>query len=740
MRSHLLRVACVVILAASARRGAAQTDTPRLDSTARAIMTNVIARRQAILTDMARCRYDAFVKLAAVDLQASPDSARSVLFLTETRASVYWEPPDRYQEIIEARHRPSLGGLGRAPVSVDEIEHFERDQLALVDGVDLSRMRRTSSARSSLRPRQSDRFEVPLPVAPEALATYAYAVRDTVLIAGRRIIELTVHPRSDGSPRFAGTVAVTDSSYDLVAMDLDINAAVRFPGVSDLHYEEHLKDMGNGWWLPTEIRLSGHVGRKISARWLPRTVAGMPLPEFPRSVAFEEVAALSGYDFDPASRPPDLVEYRAVLRDMADQADTGTWSQPGAVPLTAAERAAWAAGDSAERHPGFVPRMARDADAVQRLAFGPGSVHFNRVDGLYLGAAHDWRVGPAVSLTTRLGYALGRKMWQYRGGARVMLWAPQQVWVGTAYHDESVAWPALTPAGYDATASAFLNRVDPSDYYRDHGVTLAVGTKVIDFTRLEIRYEDTHQSSLDTLPGLGFRSTSVLPLPNPPIVDGHLRSLSGILTYDSRRLIRSWGVDGRIAGAAWTRVSVGVEIGAHDLLGSDFSFRRYTVQLEHQQRVGGLGVTTLTLAGGVATHFAPPQQYFTVGYGMQILAAEGNGFNTLAHAQYAGNRAFAALVRHDFGQLAGSRLPLLRRIPASLSLHGGVFWAALIGNVVVPPDTLLTTANRPYAEAGFTLGNLTPFLSPFDLAASFTWQLSTYPTRRFRLGLGFTGL
>ncbi|HEV2752128.1 MAG TPA: DUF5686 family protein [Gemmatimonadales bacterium] len=732
MRSQgVLRIACVVILAAHARWSAAQSDIP--DSTARAIIAHVIARRQAVLTSMAGCRYDAFVKLAAVDLQASPDSARSVLFLTETRASVYWEPPDRYQEIIEARHRPNEGGLGRAPVSVDEIVHFEWDHIALVDGVDLSRMRRTASARSSLRRPQGDRYDVPLPVAAGALDNYDFVVRDSVVMEGRRVIEVTVHPRSDGSPRFAGTVAVADSSFDLVAMDLGVNAAVRFPGVSDLQYHQHLKDMGNGWWLPTEIRLTGHVERKISARWLPRTVAGMPIPEFPRSVAFEEVAALSGYDFDPASRPPDLVEYRAVLRDTADQADTGTWSEPGAVPLTAAERAAWAAGDSAQHHPSFVPLVARDADAVQRVAFGPGSVHFNRVDGFYLGAAHDWRVNPAVTLTTRLGYALGRKLWQYRGGARLMLWAPQQVWVGAVYHDETVAWPALTPAGYDATASAFLSRVDPSEYYRDHGLTLSAGTKLIDFTRLELRYEDTHQSSLDTLPGLGFRSTRFPPLPNPPIVDGHLRSLSGTVTYDSRRLIRSWGVDGRIAGAAWTRVSLGVEIGAHDILASDFSFRRYTLQLEHQQHVGGLGVTTLTLAGGVATHFAPPQQYFTVGYGMQILAAEGRSFNTLARAQYAGNRALAVLLRHDFGHV-------FRRIPASLSLHGGVFWAALRGNVVVPSDSLLTAANRPYAEAGFTLGNLTPFLSPIDLAASFTWQLSTYPTSRFRLGLGLIGL
>lgn len=37
------------------------------------------------------------------------------------------------------------------------------------------------------------------------------------------------------------------------------------------------------------------------------------------------------------------------------------------------------------------------------------------------------------------------------------------------------------------------------------------------------------------------------------------------------------------------------------------------------------------------------------------------------------------------------------------------------------------------------LGNLTPFLSPFDLAVSFTWQLSSYPTERFHFGVGVTG-
>lgn len=694
-------------------------------------MVGVIARRRATFAVLGRVEYRAFVKLSARDPHAPPDSARSVLLLTEVESDVYWEFPNRYQETIEARHRPNEGGIGRAPVTVEEIAHFEGRRVVLQEGGDASRVGRQASMRSDNGGHENSRYSLPLPVAPGALARYDYAIAETRSLAGRRIIRVMVHPKTDAVPLFTGTVDVLDSTYDIVAMDLGVNAAVRFPTVRDLHYEQHFRDVG-GAWLPYEIRLSGDLHRRLSAGWLPRRVVGMPVPEFPSQVAFEEVAALSGFDADSSHRPPDLVEYRAVMREQADHADSEVWTTAAAVPLTDAERAAWAEGDSLERHPAFIPRMARDADAVQRAAFGPGFYHYNRVDGLYIGAAHDWRATPAVTLTTKLGYAVGREDWQYRAGARVMLSSVQQLWAGVVYRDETVSWSALAPGGYDP-ASAFVNRIDPNDYYRDHGILLSLGAKLLNFTRFELRYADTHQATLDTLPGLGFHSTRLPPLPNPPIRDGHLRSVSGILTFDSRQLVRNRGVDVRLSGPDWTRASVSLEVAAHDILDGDFSFRRYTFQLQHRQQMGGLGSTTVTLVGGLATHFAPPQQYFTMGYGLQLFAAEGAGFNTLSRVEYAGNRALMVTLRHDFGRL-------LRIVPATLSLHGGVFWTDLVGNVPAPADSMLTMARRPYTEAGFTLGNLTPFLAPFDFAASFTWQLSSYPTRPFRFGFGFSGL
>jgi hypothetical protein len=87
---------------------------------------------------------------------------------------------------------------------------------------------------------------------------------------------------------------------------------------------------------------------------------------------------------------------------------------------------------------------------------------------------------------------------------------------------------------------------------------------------------------------------------------------------------------------------------------------------------------------------------------------------------------------------ARSGLPLIRKLPVTLSVHGGAFWTDFAAHPPNPGDALLVTAARPYTEVGLGLGNLTPFLSPLNLAVHFTWQLSSYPTRRFQVGIGTT--
>ncbi len=725
------------LLPATPRSGAAQTD-----STARSIVARAIARRSATLAAIRQYRYQAFVKIAARDEGEPAESARSVLVLAEVHSSAYWEHHGLYQETIDARHRSHDGGFGRQLVSVDEIVHLRRNRVELVAGVDPGRSI-GAAGRPESRSNQSDviRYSIVSPIAIDALDHYDYVVQDTVVVAGRPVLRLVVQPTSQTTPLFVGTLDIADSSWDVVGMDLGVNDAVQFPTVTGLRYEQRWTDVDDARAMPTEVRLSGTLHPKVSARWIPRTVAGVHLPEFPRLVSFEQVAVLTSFDFDEGDRPPGVPEYRVVLSDRADTPDSATWFAPTAVPLNAVERTVWARGDSEDRHPAFIPRMSRSFDAAGRLWFGPGSFHFNRVDGFYLGTYHDWHATTGLVFTTKLGYGWGSHVWQYRVGGSLLVSPVQRVSLGAYYHDETVGWPALAPGSYDPSASALVQHVDPNDYYRERGLTVLAGTKLIDFTRLALRYDDVWQSTEDTIPGLGIRATRFPPLPNPPIRDGRMRSLSGTLTFDSRQMVQSRGLEYRLSGTSWTRVSLGVEVSAPRLIASDFDFQRYAFQIEHRLPLLGLGSTSITVAGGVASHGAPPQRYFTVGYGIRLLAAEGEGFNTLSRTAFVGNRAMIVSLRQDFRRqlFHDSGLPLLRGIPATLSLHAGVFWAELKGNTAAPADSMLRAAARPYTEAGFTLGNLTPFLSPFDLAVSCTWQLSSYPTNRFRFGLGING-
>jgi hypothetical protein len=706
---------------------------PALTLDAREIVSRAILRRRAMLAATGGYSYDVFSKIVVRDPAQPAGSARAVLFLAETRSAVYARHSGAFQETVLAHRRSSDVGVERNVVVVSDVADFDRDRIPLGRYADVV-PRRASTLGRAMAPRRAAAardLAITSPIAEGATADYDYRVLDTVMAGARRVIRLAVVPRSGAAPRFVGTMEVADSTYDLVAMDLGVTDAVRFPSVLDLRYRERSEDAGDGRWVPVEISLSGEARPRILGPRLPEEVAGIPVPRLPGHVLFEEVARLDSFRFGRTDEPAGLGEYRIVVRDQAGHADPAAWSASDAVQLSREEQDALARADSLARRPQTVwYRAEQGVGAVADLASDPAFFHYNRVDGVYLGAGHDWRAGSDVALHARLGYALSGKSWQYEVGGRVLLAETRRLWVGGWYHDETTSRPTLVSTGYNPTYRALFAQLDPLDYYRERGFGLSLSTKVVDRTQLDVSYDDAAQSSLDVV--VTTRSTRRPIRPNPPVAAGRMRSLSGTLTWDSRLLLRAGGADRRLASPAWTRISVGAEISPHDVLGSDFSYRRYSVQAERQQRTIW-GTTSVSVNAGLATGWLPPQRYFTVDFGMEFLTFQGNGFNTLAETNYSGNRAAMIVVRHDFDRM-------LLHLPFTLSIHGGAFWTAFVNHPPFPGDSAFLTASRPYTEAGFGLGNLTPFLSPFDLSAHFTWQLSSYPTRRFRFGFSFGGL
>jgi len=373
------------------------------------------------------------------------------------------------------------------------------------------------------------------------------------------------------------------------------------------------------------------------------------------------------------------------------------------------------------------------------------------VDGMYAGLGWTWRSVPGWVFDSKLGYAGGPESWQYRAGVQFRLSEPQRVWLGVSVHDETVS---RTTIGSRRSGSfdALLFGIDPLDYYRERGYSLSLSTKLIDFTRLDLGFHDEHQTSLPVTEtyvmfpghrtirdstGAIVSDTSSATLPNPPIADGQMRSFTATLSVDSRSFMRQKGVDYLLRSPTWTRVTLSGEISTPSLVATDFDFGRYSLTVERRQRLWAWGFATVTASGAITTGTVPPQRYYAVDFSSGALALRGGGIRSLSDSNFQATRAATVTLRQDFGRVfMRTGLPLLKALPFTLSLLGGAYWTEL---AAPPTDTAVIVPTRvTLARAGFQLGNLTPFLGPFDFAIQGSWYFSSYLPTRFQLGFDLT--
>jgi hypothetical protein len=666
----------------------------------------VIARKNTNLTALHDYQYSVAARFVVRDIDKPADSAAAIVQISETRSTIEWQPPDQYHETIAARRRVNHLTPVWTTISIADIGNFQRDRIEIAPHLLVS------------------------PIADDALSYYRYRVLDTLLVEGARVLRLEVTPQSQATAGFAGVIDIRDSSWDVVAMDLGVNDAARFGLWKSIRYQQHNQDAGDGRWLPSEIRLSGDARLPV------------PVPRTPRDLAFEQEAHFTTFQFASIPRSSEMREVRIVIADDADHPDSTVWLAPGAIPLLDAERPIWGHVDSVGRRPrGLTQRVEQVSRLSHWVTASPDFFHFNRVDGAYVGAGFAWLQTPALALHAKLGYATGSNRWQYRFGGEVQLSEEQRSWVGFSYHDETTNRPSLSGHTTDRTIPALLYRQDPLDYYSERGVTLSFTTRPFDFTQLTFGYNDHLQGNLANVTDFSLLRTRGLPRPNGPITAGRMRTLSGDFTWDSRSLLRRNGRDSRLPSLTWTRVMVSGEVAAPSVIPDDFSFSRFVVQIERHQRIFRSGITTVSLVAGIGLGTVPPQRYFAIEAGVRALGFEGGGFHTIGDSSYAGNRIAMLSVRHDFDQLlfAESGLPLLRKLPFTLSIYAATFDIRFASHDAVPGDSAFQTTSTPYTEAGFVLGNLLPFVRPLNVGAQFTWQLSAQSTRRFQFGLDLRG-
>jgi hypothetical protein len=670
------------------------------------IIRGAIARKQELRDRINDYRYEAYTKLLIRDAARHRDSTDSVVLITETQSSAYWQKPDQYQETILGRRQSSNITAENNLVSVGEIVNFSKDRIDL------------------------EKYSVVSPTADDALDHYDYFILDTLDIDGWTAIRLAIEPRSQARPLFAGMIDITDSSFDVLAIDVRGNSAIRYDFVESIRYQQRMSEIQSSYWMPTLITFSGSI--KL----------GVPLPGLPREMNFSHEATLTEFRFDEGDAPSTLGEYLVVVDDGADDLDSLEWREIRPYTLPGVEGAAYDRIDSLEQRPRSVGGMiGLGLFGALFLSSQSDFFHFNRAEGAYLGAGTTLRnLSPDWIVRAKSGYAIGLDEWQHRYGFNYRVSETQRWWVGATYRDEVRGRPSLVSGGVNATQLALLAKRDPLDYYHEQGWSVSTSAKVTNFTTVGVSYNDFSQASVGVNSGYSFFDKDRPLRSNPPIVDGKLRSFSGTFSFDSRPRLKTKGRDFVFNFIVQTQVRFGIEYANSALISSDFDFTRVYASLHRVQRTFNLGLTTIDAFAGTSSGQLPPQRYFTVDFGNGLLFQRA-GFNTMDDQNFSGNRAAMFAINHDFDQqlFRRSRIPLIEKIPFTVSVHGGAFWTELSERLetALPPIRLpVRTARGGYAELGFGLANLTPMIAPFNFATWFTWQLTDHATSRFKLRFG----
>lgn len=660
------------------------------DDEAARIIRRAIQRKRDLLAAVRDYHFDAAVKFTVRDLGKPADSAASVLVLTESRVAAHWERPDRFQERIVARRQSANMEAGNNLISVGEFLNFNRDRIELAQ------------------------YQLVSPIADDALEHYRYRIVDTLRQDGRVAIRLAIEPRRDASPLFTGMVDIADSTWQVLQMDVGVNRATRLDLVENLRYRQHLADQGDDRWMPDEVGFSADI------------VFRTPIPGVPRRMQLLHLARLDGYRFDTGAPMPDA-GVRLVVEDSADQQDHPRWSTPG-IARTDVEERAMTRLDSLERTRGRHPLRRAIGFVTGSLLSGPDRFHFNRADGLHLGVSHELRPAPGLRLDGAVGYSFGAERLQYRLAPTLRLTSDGALHAEGSIVDRTRA-RASFPTRTDQTMQALLGGDDLLDYYRERGFALGLRARPTLGLTTGLRYLDMKESSLAIADDFTIGREDRPVRANPAIRDGHDRSFLGWVRWDSRPILRIKGEDVVAGDINYTVIQATARTTAPSLIASDFDYRRYELELHHARRAGAWGVASLSVVGGTSSGDLPPQRQFGVDAGRDMLGLGGRGLRALIDTSFAGTRYAGVLVRHAMGRqpFAATRLPGIRAIPFTVTARAAAFRVEGGGAGFRPLD-------GTYTEAGFDIGNLTPFLAPFNFAVGFTWQLSDQRLgKRFRL-------
>ncbi len=639
----------------------------------------------------------------SIGLNGGDTAASKITGIIENESKGYFKKPDYYKEEITARRQTA-----NFPSSINILtggrilQNFYNDKINFL-GEDL-----------------------PGPLADNALKYYYFYIQKTLALDNYKVYEIYMAPNDADDPGFKGNIYITDSTYNLIKVNLQLNNAANIGGLFDtVNVIQQFTEFKDSIYMPVDYRIFA------SLKYLSLVKFG-----------FEINTVLYDYKINPDINSNIFSKAVLTVLPGADKKDSTYWKNAVTIPSTKKELEAYKRIDSLQSIPGtfwqnfniLSPRMSFSDDFSTSAPLG--MYHFNRVEGnsldfgLFLNSAADKRLNSSLAFS----YGFSDKRFKTNFNASYLLGNYRTYKISfNAFNKLNILF--ANSDSYNELTSTILALVakeDFRDYYYSKGFNFNLSGEVFPVLSLSGGFSNQTDNN-------AFRNTEFSLFAkdrsfrsNPSIFETKVNSLNFGFHFDFRNYIEDGFFRRRISqGKSYFTFGGNINYSDKNLLSSDVNFKTY--ELNANAYINTFNNAWLYLkAFGMYTQGSLPYQMLYSLPGNIDLTAQDFTFRTLNVNEILGSRVVTLYLNHYWGDeiFRLLKIPVIKDWQLQLNTYVNIAYSNINNESNIISPYPIKTFKHPFIEAGFGIGQV---LLPIEL--DFTWRLNYRSENAFRIGI-----
>lgn len=563
------------------------------------------------------------------------------------------------------------------------------------------------------------------PISEKALNFYYYYIKDETVLDNKKIFQIYFAPEDAGDPAFFGNLYISDETFDLVKIDVNLNQAANPGGIFQfINIFQQFSLIDNKFNLPIDYRIFAEGNYLGLAKF-----------------GFEFNTIM--YDYDINSNIDNSFFDNALISVLpeADKKDDSYWQSIQSIPNSLSEIQAYERIDSLTK----IEKSFGEKFSVlgQRFEITPNLstgglftiYRFNKVEGntLNFDLFYNEKIQRRFKANLNFAYGFSDKKFKEEFKTSYLLGDYRTTEISVSVFNKINDLFGVSE-NYNKFTSTFLSlftHYDFRDYYYSKGFNLKLSGEVFSFLNLGVGFFNRTDRSAYNNSNFAFFYKNKNYSTNKPIYDTKINAITASFKLDFRKYIEDGFFRRRITPNNYALLEGNIIQSSKDFLRSENNFTIYDFQFYGGFSTFNSASFEFNLFQQLSSGGIPFQNMYAL-QGNINSAGKNNSFRTLAIGEVFGDKSTSIFLRHNFRDeiFRLLQIPILKDLQINFSTYLNIAWSTISEKNKSILNNPYTTFEKPFYELGFSLGHI---LIP--LTFEFTWKLNYRSKNNFSFGI-----